>query len=130
MRISSLSLLASLLLVPAALAGCGDPEADELGVGAQCADGDDCLLEGQVCLTQFSGGYCGIADCASDADCPDASACVTHDDGRNYCFRLCVDKPECNANRDEAVEANCSGSITFVDPSREGKACEPPSSGS
>ena len=55
--------------------------------------------------------------------------CVTHDDGVNYCFRDCVDKPDCNRNRSLENEANCVGSITFVDPRNDRKACEPPSSG-
>ena len=109
--------------------GCGDGnEADRRGVGAECTLDDDCFEEDQMCLTQFGGGYCGIPDCTSNLDCPEASACVAHDDGRNYCFRLCIDKPDCNVNRSLDNEANCVGSITFVEPT-EGKACEPPSDG-
>ena len=52
-----------------------------------------------------------------------------HDDGKNYCFRQCADKEECNANRNADVEANCVGSVTFVEASTQGKACEPSSSG-
>jgi len=84
------------------------------------------------CLTQFTGGYCGLEGCEGDADCPEGSACVTHDDGggdANYCFRLCQDKSECNRNRDEENEANCSANITFVDEPQDRKACVPPSSG-
>ena len=54
-------------------------------------------------------------------------ACVAHDDGKNYCFRLCSTKEECNANRDAANEANCSSSITFVEGKTSSKACVPPS---
>jgi hypothetical protein len=68
--------------------------------------------------------------CTLDTDCPAGAACVMHDDGVNYCFRLCADKPECNRHRSLDNEANCSSSITFIDPARtEGKACVPPSSG-
>ena len=111
--------------------GCGgdDTEADRRGVGAECSTDMDCFEEGQVCLTGFTGGYCGVADCNSNADCPDRSACVTHDDSRNYCFRLCNEKPECNTHRVEANESNCVGSVTFVDADMTGKACEPPSGG-
>lgn len=108
-------------------------EADRIGVGAECAEDLECesadeeiVLE---CLTQFKGGYCGLEGCMGDADCPEGSACVTHTDGINYCFRLCVDKPDCNLNRSLDNEANCVGSIDFVDPRNERKACEPPSSG-
>ena len=100
-------------------------EADELGVGAECSAAGDCL-EGQSCLSQFKGGYCGVEDCALDVDCPEGSACVAHDDGNNYCFRICSDKAECNFNRAPDVESNCSGNITFTD-GGGGKACVPPS---
>ncbi len=113
------------------LPSCGDDsgtEADRLGVGAQCNVDDDCNQSEklvQSCLS-FKGGYCGVEGCKSDADCPEQSACVTHDDGVNYCFRVCRDKPECNVNRDADLESNCSSSVDFVDSSRTDKACVPP----
>jgi hypothetical protein len=109
-------------------------EADRYGVGAECRVDDDCLQSEddsepvQRCLMQFKGGYCGVADCTGDDDCPSGSACVAHTDGDNYCFRICVDKGECNRNRGPEVESNCSSNITFVDDSNQGKACVPPSS--
>lgn len=119
-------------------AGCGDTdgpgtEADRVGVGASCITDDDCPQPGdasapqQKCL-DFDGGYCGIAECTGNADCPDGSACVAHDDGVNYCFRICLDKKECNLNRDADAESNCSSNIEFVDPKTNVKACVPPSS--
>ena len=118
--------------------GCGDSEteADRIGVGAECNESAECdppdeevILE---CLTQFTGGYCGLEGCEGDADCPEGSGCVAYEDGSvsgNFCFRLCQDKPECNRNRSEANEANCSSNITFVDEPQNRKACVPPSSG-
>jgi hypothetical protein len=73
-------------------------------------------------------GYCGLEDCASNDDGPERSACVAHDDGNTYRFRVCDDKPECNVNRSEASESNCSASLDFVDPDTTLKACVPPSS--
>ena len=128
MKIMSLVGLLTLLAL-----GCGDDasEADRLGVGAECTGSADCDVVDEVeldCLTQFKGGYCGLADCEGDEDCPQGSACVTHSgDGKNYCFRLCEIKPDCNRNRASDNEANCVGSIDFVDPRNERKACEPPS---
>jgi len=128
-----------LIAMAVLFAGCGDnaTEADRIRVGAQCTvstAGVDCESPDEAieleCLTQFKGGYCGLKDCTGDVDCPEGSACVTHDDdGKNYCFRDCVDKPDCNRNRSLENEANCVGSINFVDPRNERKACEPPSSG-
>jgi hypothetical protein len=124
------------LVVTAMVVACGDDdgpppgsEADWHGVGAACSTDADCLEEeGQRCLTDFSGGYCGIRDCTADEDCPQGSACVTHDDGVNYCFLLCIDKPDCNRNRPPSAESNCVGSITFVESNHNNdKACEPPS---
>lgn len=106
---------------------CNDgTQADELGIGAQCASDEDCA-EDQQCLAQFKGGYCGLIDCARDEDCPEASSCITHDDGKNYCFRQCAEKTECNENRDADFESNCSSNITRVDPDNKLKACIPPS---
>lgn len=121
------ALFAAFLLI-VALPACGDdgPEADRIGVGAQCSDDGDCIEEAS-CLAQFKGGYCGLRDCQSNADCPQASACVQHDDGNNYCFRVCVDKAECNRNRAPDNESNCSSSVDFVDADFDGKACVPPS---
>ncbi|MGE0871556.1 MAG: hypothetical protein AB7P03_23555 [Kofleriaceae bacterium] len=112
--------------------GCGgESESDRLGVGAECAASDDCLEDdGQSCLTQFKGGYCGVAACAGDVDCPEDSACIAHTDGTNYCFRTCVDKLDCNANRDAENESNCSANVAFLDGANERKACVPPSAGS
>jgi hypothetical protein len=108
---------------------CGDDGADALGVGAQCTSNDQCdSATHQVCLMNFKGGYCGITNCMHDTDCPTDSKCVHHTDNMNYCFRTCLDKTECNANRDAVNESNCSSNITFVDPNTGIKACVPPSS--
>lgn len=118
------------------LVGCGDDEneSDKLGIGAQCATSEDCNAdENQICLSDFKGGYCSTpAGCSTTGDCPEGSACVAHDDGTgqvtNYCFRVCVDKVDCNANRDVDNESNCSSNIDFASGDKEGvKACVPPS---
>jgi hypothetical protein len=108
-------------------AACGS-DADDIGVGAQCTMNDECNQDdgAQTCLA-FKGGYCGIMGCAHDADCPEDSACITHDDNVNYCFRICIDKAECNANRDVENESNCSSNVTFTDGTMGRKACVPPS---
>jgi hypothetical protein len=115
---------ASLVLLLAA-AGCGDDDADALGVGASCAFGDNCGA-GQTCLLDFKGGYCGLEGCNANAACPENAACVTHN-GKDYCFRTCFDKVDCNANRPADQEANCSSSVTFISGKKEGKVCLPPS---
>lgn len=119
----------ALIMVVAGLGAyaCGS-DADSVGVGAQCTTNTDCNQDdgSQTCLA-FKGGYCGIMGCTKDSDCPDNSACVKHTDNVNYCFRTCADKPECNANRDAANEANCSSSVDFVEPKSGVKACVPPS---
>jgi hypothetical protein len=121
-------------------AGCGDDDgtaADRIGIAAECSSNEDCPEARRndetvqlACILQFRGGYCGIADCQQNDDCPDGSACVNHDDGNSYCFRICTDKLECNRNRTPENEANCSSNITFADSMQGSKACVPPSSGS
>lgn len=108
--------------------------ADLIGVGAQCTEDDDCLQpeEGepaQVCLMEFKGGYCGLADCTGDSECPSGSACVLHSDDNTYCFRICRDKAECNLNRVPDVYSNCSANVTFIETTQSAKACVPPSAG-
>jgi hypothetical protein len=105
---------------------CGGNEADRRGVGAECADTDDCFEDGQECLA-FKGGYCGVTGCAEDLDCPDGSACIAHTDQVNYCFRICATKDECNTHRAVENEANCSSNVTFVEGAMGRKACVPPS---
>lgn len=113
-------------LLLALLIGCGGDNADDLGIGAECAVNEDCDIDtGQSCL-DFKGGYCGLEGCLVHADCPENSACVAHDDGINYCFRICDDKADCNENRAVENEANCSSSVDFVEPIAA-KACVPPS---
>lgn len=114
-------------------------DADRVGVAAECnaelacatyqlADASPTPL---TCLTEFSGGYCGIEGCTSSLECPVGSHCVAHTNGINYCFRSCLDKSECNQNRTPENEANCSANFVFATPSDDdgSKACIPPSSG-
>jgi hypothetical protein len=131
---------AALMAGAAGGAGCGDDDggtaADRIGVGAECPNTEACpevQIEDETvrlsCIAQFRGGYCGIQGCQGDADCPEGSACVNHDDGQSYCFRVCAEKIECNRNRKLENEANCSSNIEFTDAARSTKACVPPSSG-
>ncbi|HKY38098.1 MAG TPA: hypothetical protein VJN18_19280 [Polyangiaceae bacterium] len=124
-----------LLLAALSVVGCDDDDegpglspAQLHGVGAACDQDRDCFVDDMLltCLS-FKGGYCGLEGCQGDADCPPGSACVTHDDGVNYCFLICTDKPQCNYTRPVEIEANCVSSIDFVDGANGNKACAPPS---
>ncbi|MDH5671709.1 MAG: hypothetical protein OEZ06_06140 [Myxococcales bacterium] len=124
------AIIAILGLTLTPVAGCGDDgstEADRVGVAAECISSDDCPNSELQCLTQFKGGYCGLTGCAADADCPAGAACIAHVDGKNYCFRVCIEKIDCNRNRAPDVEANCSANIDFAQGGKGGKACVPPS---
>ena len=111
--------------------GCGDSgsEAVRRGVGAECNANLLCTESGQTCLTEFKGGYCGVSACMHDTDCPQGSACVIGENGINYCFLICLDKPECNPHRTVDNESNCTSSLTFVDGTAGRKVCRPPLSG-
>lgn len=131
MKLERLGLLAIVLAMTAGLACGGGNDADRVGIAADCTKDGDCPKVGDfqlTCLTAFKGGYCGLQGCTKDEDCPNGAACIAVG-GTNYCFRTCVDKPECNANRTVDNEANCVSSVTHVGTSTA-KACVPPSSGS
>jgi hypothetical protein len=119
--------LCALLLVAC---GCGSNQnaANQRGIGAECAMTSDCTTSGEVCLTEFKGGTCGLAGCLHDTDCPQGSACVT-DNQTNYCFLVCATKTDCNLHRSLDNEADCTSSLTFVDTAMNRKVCRPPSSG-
>jgi hypothetical protein len=120
-----MKILAALIVLVSAVY-CSGTEADQQGVGAECAADKDCK-SGLSCLA-FKGGYCGLKGCQHDKDCPSGSACVAHDDGANYCFLICTDKIQCNVNRTVELESNCSSNITFTDGKKADiKACVPPS---
>ena len=52
------------------------------------------------------------------------------DDGQvNYCFLICLDKPECNVRRSLDNESSCTSSLTFIDGTMGRKVCRPPLSG-
>jgi len=106
------------------MTACGTA-ADKKGVAAECAADGDCQEQDQKCLTNFKGGYCGKADCKADSDCPSGALCITHTDKKNYCFRECKDKSECNANR-SANPANCSANVILASGKKGKKACVPP----
>jgi hypothetical protein len=117
------------LFVVACACGDNQNEANRQGVGADCNTTSDCGLPGQVCLTEFKGGYCGVSACVHDTDCPQGSACVT-DNQINYCFLVCAQKTDCNLHRSTADESDCTSSLTFVDGAMNRKVCRPPDSGS
>jgi hypothetical protein len=128
MKPNWISLFALSLTVASSLS-CGDSnESDKVGIAGECAKDADCPKVSDLqltCLTVFKGGYCGLSGCAEDADCPAGAVCVV-EGGVNYCFRECVDKPECNANRTADNEANCVSNATHVGVSTS-KVCVPPS---
>jgi hypothetical protein len=114
-----------------AACGCGSNNqnaANQAGIGAQCNMTSDCTTSGEVCLTEFNGGYCGLAGCQHDTDCPQGSACVT-DNQTNYCFLVCATKTDCNLHRSPANEADCTSSLSFIDGTMNRKVCRPPNSG-
>jgi hypothetical protein len=141
-----ISVISLVSMVGVSVAACSDDDgyrvgtdAQQHGVGAECTMDEQCVAEGFTgpdggplplqCLTTFKGGYCGLQNCGADDDCPAGSACVAHDDGENYCFLICGNKPECNLYRTLENESNCSSNVDFVDGTQGRKACVPPSSG-
>ena len=118
-----------LIILVCGFGACGGSESDALGLAAQCGGEHVCRQDVDPpleCLSDFKGGYCGLSGCKGNTDCPDDAICIEHTDKVNYCFRTCVDKIECNENRSEESEANCSSNVTRVEGGNE-KVCVPPS---
>ena len=84
------------------------------GHGAACSADADCGGGGLVCIAEIDGGYCGVRDCQSSADCPVDSSCITHA-GMNYCASDCVAASDCGFCRPAGTTAACSADVTFVD---------------
>ncbi len=94
------------------------------GLGAACETDADC--DGDLtCLSDFSGGYCGVEGCAADADCPENSACVEHSNGTNYCFAICKSDVDCSFCRFDGAAESCTADVTFVEPG-DLSVCPPP----
>jgi hypothetical protein len=125
---TKLALIYAAVWLPTGLFSCGDGnESDRLGIASECTKDADCpKVDGLqlTCLTMFKGGYCGLQGCVQDADCPIGAACIM-ENGGYYCFRECMEKPECNAKRSLTNEANCVGA-SHVGLSQS-KVCVPPS---
>ena len=129
MRLARRSTFLAFLLAATAAPSCGGGnESDRVGIAAECTKDEDCPKVSDLqltCLTVFRGGYCGLRGCTQDADCPLGAACVL-EAGASYCFRECIEKPECNYQRSPENEANCVSSATHLGISTS-KVCVPPS---
>lgn len=113
-------LLGLSLLVATSIACGGAPK---LEVGAPCTKSAECNSENKLtCLSNFVGGYCGVEGCTSNSGCPAGSICISHNNGKKYCFKACKEKDECSSN------ASCTGNVIFVDGAQGDKACVPTNS--
>ena len=99
----------------------------DCGVGAACTGNDDCDPDLE-CLTTFGGGYCGKANCESNADCPQQSLCVQHPDGDGFCLLPCSSDVDCSFCRpldNDAAYTFCTDDVTFVEAASTGQVCVP-----
>lgn len=63
------------------------------GIGAACTTPDEC--DSGSCAKSLPGGYC-TQGCASAADCPTGTECVTYG-GQSFCFDACLNNGDCRA---------------------------------
>jgi hypothetical protein len=84
------------------------------GHGAACTSDADCGGGGLVCIDEVDGGYCGVRDCQSNADCPVDSECINHA-GINYCARTCAVESDCTFCRWADVAATCTADVDHVE---------------
>ncbi len=113
-----IGLLGLFLMVAFGIACGGPPKAE---IGAACTKDTDCNDKKKLtCLTAFVGGYCGIEGCTSDSSCPTGSTCVSHTNGKKYCFQICKEKGECSSS-----QSTCTKNVIFVDGPKGNKVCLP-----
>lgn len=84
------------------------------GLGAACGEDADCGGGDLVCIGGIDGGYCGVLDCAGNADCPADSSCVEREGG-NYCAKNCAAESDCTLCRPGDEPVACTGDVTFVE---------------
>jgi hypothetical protein len=97
----------------------------DCGVGAACVGDVDCKAP-LTCMTGFKGGYCGVKDCTTNAQCPADSLCVKHSDAVGYCYLKCTAATTCSFCRPPAYAAACSDQVTFLEAGTTGSVCVPP----
>lgn len=83
------------------------------GLGASCSADADCgpNLE---CLDEVDGGFCGVRDCASNADCPVDSLCISHA-GINHCAPTCAATSDCTFCRYGGPTAACTTDVDYIE---------------
>ncbi len=91
----------------------GDPCADD----AACRGALECVKAPQD--PQFEGGYCGKAECASDAECGSEGFCATVFD-ENYCLDACQNTGDC---RDGYLCAEVGGRMGCIPRCRADNHC-------
>ena len=78
------------LLMAACLMGC------EASIGDKCKTSNDCPA-GTVCDTDSPGGYCLVANCDADEECPEEAACVKFTESQRYCLKKCKKNSDCRS---------------------------------
>jgi hypothetical protein len=66
-------------------------------VGSRCSSPEDCE-SGMVCLSGqgFVGGYCAVAGCTGEQECPPGSACVSEQSQGGLCLQRCSTIKDCS----------------------------------
>jgi hypothetical protein len=96
----------------------------DCGVGAWCDGVDDCDAD-LDCVDGIDGGWCGRADCASSADCPQESVCIGRGDGTTLCVPTCQNDGDCSFCRPEEFAGACRDDVEYIDGSGPA-VCVPP----
>jgi hypothetical protein len=70
------------VVIMLALSGC------EASIGDSCSTSNECPT-GTVCDTDSPGGYCLVAQCESDEECPEEAACIRFTESQAFCLKKC-----------------------------------------
>lgn len=100
----------------------------EGAIGAACDGSDGSCAEGNICITDFAGGYCS-RDCTMTESCPDGAECVRVGFNQAVCLDSCVagaSPRQCREGYGCSIEA---GSVCLEgctdDSDCPGGACDP-----
>lgn len=97
-------------------------------VGGECATDEDCMGEGETCITDIPGGYCTVQGCDTTG-CPEGSICLMTRGGGSFCAASCdpamLDVDQCRPGFGCADDGYCFPGCEDDSDCDAGRECDP-----